>query len=109
RGVDAGDLLGADAPGELLGQDARAAPDVEHALPGLDAGEVGEHGRKTARVAAHEAVVGITRDGEAHPRYSRWRGAPRQPPPVSRRARRALRAARAGPPGGAVRAPARRC
>ena len=66
RRVGARDVVGAEAAGELLGQDAGAAADVENALSGLDAGEVGEDGRQLARVAAHEAVVCVTRDVEAH-------------------------------------------
>jgi hypothetical protein len=73
RRVDAGDVLSSEAVRELLGQDAGAAADVENALPGRDPAEVGEHRRQLARVAAHEAVVGITRDVEAHAgQRNRW-------------------------------------
>ena len=34
RGIGARNVVGADAAGELFGQDARAAADVEDALPG---------------------------------------------------------------------------
>src|SRR5262249_6082021 len=71
RRVDAGDVLGADAARQLLGQDARAAAHVEHVLPGIDAAVVRKDGRKLGRPAAQEAVVGITRDLEANPGYSR--------------------------------------
>jgi hypothetical protein len=62
-------VLGAEPAGKLLGENARAATDVEGGEAGLNAGEVGEDGRQLLGVAAHEAVVGITRDVEAHPAY----------------------------------------
>ena len=69
RGIDCCYVLGAEPAGKLLGEDPLAAADVERGESGLDPGEVGEHGRQLLRVAAHEAVVGITRDVEAHPVY----------------------------------------
>ena len=68
RRIGARDVVGAEAARELGGQDAGAAADVENALSCLDAGEVSEDGRQLPRVAAHEAVVRVTRDFEAHRR-----------------------------------------
>ena len=48
--IDRRDRLGADALDELRRERARAAADVEHALPGRDAGEVGELRRERPRV-----------------------------------------------------------
>jgi hypothetical protein len=73
RRVDAGDILRAEAAGELLGEDAGAAADIEDALAGGDPAEVREHRRELAGVAAHEAVVGVARDVEAHPGRQRIR------------------------------------
>ena len=42
------------------------AADVEHAISGLDAGVVDQLRRQQARIPAHEAVVGIRCDVEAH-------------------------------------------
>ena len=66
RRVDRGDRTGAEPAHELGRQRAGAAADVEHALAVADAGEVGELRRERHRVAAHEAVVGIGGDVEAH-------------------------------------------
>ena len=51
-----------------LGQDARAASDVQRSLAGRDAGEVRERRRQAARVLADEGLVGISADRECH----RW-------------------------------------
>ena len=65
-----GGRLGA-APAELGGQRAGAGADVEHALAGVDPGEIGEERREPHGVAAHEVVVGGVRDVEHRPEYSR--------------------------------------
>ena len=66
RRVDGGDERRSDPPHELTGQRPRAAPHVEHLLPGSDVGEVGEHRCQANRIPAHEPVVGVGRDREAH-------------------------------------------
>src|SRR5206468_3638731 len=44
--------------------------DVEHALPGSDACQIGELRREQGRVSAHEAVVRLGVDRKAHGRNS---------------------------------------
>jgi GNAT superfamily N-acetyltransferase len=66
RRVDRGHRLGAKPIHELRGQRARAAPHVDRSLAPRDAREVGELRREKAGISAHEAVVGIRRDVEAH-------------------------------------------
>ncbi|HEY3190533.1 MAG TPA: hypothetical protein VGJ70_23780, partial [Solirubrobacteraceae bacterium] len=56
-GVDRGDVVLADAPGELDGERARAAADVEDPHAGAHAGGIGELRRQPGGIAAHEAVV----------------------------------------------------
>ena len=68
RRIGGRDALRAQPLDELGRQRARPAADVEHPLPGGDSGEVGEPRREQHRVAAHEPVVRIGGDEEAHPR-----------------------------------------
>jgi CubicO group peptidase (beta-lactamase class C family) len=51
---------------QLGGERARPASDVEDAFGRLHVGEVGEERRELDRVAAHEPVVRVRADGEAH-------------------------------------------
>ena len=107
RGVGARNVVGADAAGELFGQDAGAAADVDDALPGLHPREVGERRRQLARVAAHETVVRVTRDVEAHaPERIRRSLHTRHGPVTDTRAGR--RYARLGEEAGRTLYPARR-
>ena len=78
-GSTAATRRGTEPRGELL----RSAipepqPTSSTRLARLDAGPVREHRREHRRVAAHEPVVGVTRDGEGHPRYLRSRAGPGQ-------------------------------
>ena len=66
RRVDRGHGVGAEPPDELGRQGARPATDVEHLLPGLDPGEIRKLRGEMHRVPAHEPVVGIGCDVEAH-------------------------------------------
>ena len=63
-GVDRGDVVLADAPGELDGERARAAADVEDPHTGAHAGGIGELRRQPGGIAAHEAVVVLDCGGE---------------------------------------------
>jgi hypothetical protein len=62
--VDRGDVVLADAPGELDGERARAAADVEDPHAGAHAGGIGELRRQPGGIAAHEAVVVLDCGGE---------------------------------------------
>ena len=53
-------------PDQLGRQRTRPAADVDHALAALDAGEVGELRGQLHGKPAHEAVVGLCGDVEAH-------------------------------------------
>jgi hypothetical protein len=55
--IDRRHPLGAHATRKLAGQGARPTADVEHALAGLDLGEVRKKRRQPPRVAAHVGVV----------------------------------------------------
>ena len=63
-GVNRGDMVLADAPGELDGERARAAADIEDPHAGAHADGIGELRRQPAGIAAHEAVVVLDRTGE---------------------------------------------
>ena len=56
----------ADARDQLGRQGARSAADIEDALAGAHAGELGQLRGEQPRVPAHEAVVRLGRDIEAH-------------------------------------------
>ena len=64
------DTLGSEPLDQFGRQRARAAADVEHPLAGGDRREIGEQRRERHRVPAHESVVRVGRDGEAHRRKS---------------------------------------
>ena len=64
--VDGDDVRRADRCDELGRERTRPAPDVEHALAGLDAREVRHLRRQQDRVATHEPVVRLGGDIEAH-------------------------------------------
>jgi hypothetical protein len=68
RGIDGGDVR--TTPHELRDQRTRPATHIEHALPLLDAGEVGQLRTELHRVPAHEAVVGVCCDVEGHRRQA---------------------------------------
>ena len=57
---------GTEPSDELDGQRTGPAPDVEHALARRDAGEIGERHGERPGVSAHEPVVRVGSDGEAH-------------------------------------------
>ena len=64
---------------QLGGECARAAADVERALPCRHPGEIGELRREQNRIPAHEPVVRRGGDGEAHRRNLRCSRASRGP------------------------------
>ena len=66
RRIERGHVIRADARDELPGQGARPRPDVEDALTGPDPGEVGHLRRQQPREPAHESVVRLGGDIEAH-------------------------------------------
>jgi hypothetical protein len=68
RGVDRRHRGGADASNQLGRQRARPGADVENALTRRDCREVGEPGREGHGIPAHEPVVRVGPDGEAHRR-----------------------------------------
>ncbi len=53
-------------PDQLCRECAGAAADIENSLTSGDRREIGELGGKRHRIPAHESVVGIGADGEAH-------------------------------------------
>ena len=61
-----GHLVHTDPADELDGQRAGTTADVEHALAGRDAREIGERHRQRPGVPPHEPVVRVGSDGEAH-------------------------------------------
>ncbi len=77
RRIDGRHPVHTDPADELDGQRAGTAADVEHALAGRDAREIGERHRKRPGVPPHEPVVRVGSDGEAHRP---------DPTPVARRA-----------------------
>ena len=60
------DATGPDPLDQLTHEGARAAADIEHPQSRSDPGEVGKLRRQAARITAHEAVVGLCCDLEAH-------------------------------------------
>ena len=64
--IDRRDRIRPEPGHELGGQRPRATADVERPLAGRDAGQVGELRREQPRVAAHEPVVRLGGDIEAH-------------------------------------------
>ena len=58
--------VSAHAGHELGRERARPATDIEHPLAGPDIGEVSERRREQARVPAHEVVIRLRGDIEAH-------------------------------------------
>ena len=65
RGIDARDRVRPQPPDQLCRQRPGAAADVEHALTGCDARELGEPRGERQRVPAHEPVVLVGPDVEA--------------------------------------------
>ena len=58
---------GGTEPRDQLGrQGARPAPDIQDVLPGLHPGQIGQLGRQQDREAAHEPVIRLGGDVEAH-------------------------------------------
>ena len=74
RGIDRGHRCRTQPGDELPGQRAGTAAHVEHAMPRFQAREIRQLRREQPRVAAHESVVGVGGDIEAH------RGSLRPPP-----------------------------
>ena len=68
RGIDGRHGRRSQPPDQLARERTRTAPDVEHALAGLDSREIGEQRGERHRVPAHEPVVCVSRDDEAHRR-----------------------------------------
>ncbi len=66
RRIRGSDSLSADPSHELAGECAWARANVDDVLPVRDLREVGEQRRERRRVPAHEAVIRLGRDGEAH-------------------------------------------
>src|SRR5439155_15153703 len=66
RGIDGPDGVGPQTPDELGRQRPGTAADIEHALTGCDARELGETRGQRYRVPAHESVVLVRPDAEAH-------------------------------------------
>jgi hypothetical protein len=77
-GVDRRHRGGAQASNQLGRQRARPGADIENALTRCDCREVGEPRRERHRVPAHEPVVRVGPDGEAHCRNLRPRGCVRR-------------------------------
>jgi len=68
RRIDGGHGIRSKAPDQLGGECAGTAADVEDALTNGDQREIGQLGRERRRIPAHESVVGIRPDSEAHER-----------------------------------------
>src|SRR4029079_15467722 len=66
RGIDRRDGRGAESVDQLGRERTRPAPDIEHTLARLDAGEVRQLSCQEGRIAPHEAVVGFRGDGKGH-------------------------------------------
>jgi hypothetical protein len=66
RRIGCCDAFASDPRDELARERAGPAANVDDPLAGSDAGEVRERSRQAARVAAHEPVIRIGRDVEAH-------------------------------------------
>ena len=66
RGIDGRDAVCAEPTDQLRGERAGPAADVEHALAGDHVGEVREQGSERNGIPAHEAVVRVRGDREAH-------------------------------------------
>ncbi len=64
--IDRRDARRPDTVHEVAGQGPRPAPHIEDPLPGSHVGEVGHLRRQEPGVSAHELVVGVGRDIEAH-------------------------------------------
>ena len=64
RRINRADRVRRQPPCQLAGKRPRAAANVEHALTGLDAGEICEPRRQWRRVATHEPVVLLGPDAE---------------------------------------------
>ena len=79
RGIDGCDAVCTEPLHKLRRQRAGAAADVEHALAGDHVGEVREQRSERNGVPAHEAVVRVCGDREAHRRNLRVGGC--EPPP----------------------------
>lgn len=75
--IDGSHRVRVEPPDQLGCQRARAAADVERALPGADACERRELGSQRHRVAPHEAVVCVGGDFEAREGYLRLSRRPR--------------------------------
>ena len=66
RRIDRGNGIGADTGDELRGERAGPAADVDDPLSGCDPGQIGELRREQHGVPAHEPVVRVGGDIEAH-------------------------------------------
>ena len=66
RRIDRRDGIGAKPRDQLGGEGARAAADVDHALAAAHTREVSQLRGEQDRVPAHEAVIRVSGDVEAH-------------------------------------------
>jgi hypothetical protein len=68
RRIDGRHGGGSQSRNQLARQCPRAAADIEHTLTGRDPREIGERWGERHRIPAHESVVRVSPDGEAHER-----------------------------------------
>ena len=79
RGIDGRHVVRSQPPDQLGRECAGAAADIEHSLTRVHCSEIGESRGERRRVPAHESVVLIGPDGEAHRWNLRSRPCPRRP------------------------------